>query len=86
MDIRDASVPKDGGPAFPSRDVAGDSSTGSHVLTTHGGMTMRQWYKGQALVGLLALTGVKDTHLGVCADKTGKIADAMVAEDENAGY
>ncbi|MEQ8504624.1 MAG: hypothetical protein RIB80_04810 [Rhodospirillales bacterium] len=38
---------KDGGPAFPISTIDG---------FTNQGMTLRQWYAGQALVGLLANT------------------------------
>lgn len=53
----------DGGPAFPNGLVADDVEwTGAEndikvvnsFQSAHGGMTMRQWYAGMALQGLLA--------------------------------
>jgi len=41
---------EDGGPAFPEH---GGGMFGEHVTRTRG-MTMRDWFAGQALAGLLA--------------------------------
>ena len=45
------------------------------------GMTMRQWYKGQAMQGNMAFCGLTDGVDSVVGF-AGKIADAMIAEDE----
>lgn len=79
----------DGGPAFPTeqKDYVINSVTGScswHHGQITPGMTMRQWYKGMAIMGLIASCpwDVKfdiDCNVGFA----GRIADAMIAEDEN---
>lgn len=42
-----------GGPAFPQH-MFTPYSGGGGVWTTKGGMTLRDWFAGQALAGLLA--------------------------------
>jgi hypothetical protein len=65
--------PKDGGQAFPVHSAAIDY-----------GMTLRQWYAGQALQGLLSYHGMP--RHGFCCEEIFKIADAMIAhEEENNG-
>jgi hypothetical protein len=47
--------PNDGGPAFPQHkfeSIPGGSGAGNWVNT--GGMTLRDWFAGQALAGILA--------------------------------
>ena len=58
---------KDGGPAFPQLDVViGDRDGHGDVLDAYtqatGGMTLRDWFAGQALAGMLAQShgGPKD--------------------------
>ena len=46
-----------------------------------GGMTMRQWYKGQILAGADMLECAEVAYAKVI-ESIGKIADAMIAEDE----
>ena len=65
--------PKDGGPAFPCADFKMD------VLQT--GMTLRDWFAGQALAGLRALSdddagGMDYSNFAATAYKQ---ADAMLA-------
>ncbi len=43
------------------------------------GMTMRQWYKGQALVGL---TDRDNMGVAELSEVCGRIADAMIVEDK----
>lgn len=77
-------TPKDGGPAFP---VPVSQPFGDGWLAV-GGMTMRQWYKGHAVQGLLAAYGPharsdKDgimIHESVIACAA-YLADALLAED-----
>ena len=67
----------DGGPAFPR--IANLS------VEKMDGMTMRQWYKGQALIGLVIATENPNQPLGwsveMVASAAGDYADAMLAED-----
>lgn len=62
----------EGGSAFP---IATDG------MIRNEGMTLRDWFAGQALAGMLA--GVPGTHLIPTAEKLGKeaydAADAMIA-------
>ena len=66
-----------GGPAFPSetKDLKGDYNRG---------MSLRDYFAGQALVGFLAcddfLIVIKEnqTYEGACADKAYEYADAML--------
>jgi hypothetical protein len=61
----------DGGPAFP-RDNAGD-------YTGQDGMSLRDWFAGQALTGTLA-AGAQDFEAGgKIAREAYVIADAMLA-------
>ena len=61
-----------GGPAF------------AHGNPTHGGdpgMTLRQWYAGQALKGILSFNGdYGSTEKPYLADACFQWADAMIAE------
>lgn len=74
-----------GKPAFPSEKTTTEPlpfSTGNHTSTEHNnGMTMRQWYKGMALQGLLINDSGASTLEGT-AIWVGKIANAMIKEDE----
>lgn len=65
---------KDGGPAFPTKDHPDIHDDYCH------GMTLRDWFAGQALAGLLAdpTLGHGDT-CGEWADRAYKFADAMLA-------
>jgi hypothetical protein len=74
-----------GGPAFP---YMPQTNPGEWAIG-QSGMTMRQWYKGMALMGELAAQSEAD---GVWLPKTADdltercaaFADAMLAEDEEA--
>jgi hypothetical protein len=61
----------DGGPAFPAEAPNGDR---------YSGMTLRDWFAGQALVGLLAEGG--DRTLDREAELAYECADAMLAAKE----
>lgn len=72
---------KSGGPAFPL-DVAVDQSgdvVSSYYADT--GMTLRQWYKGQALVSLAGRNFTLDERVIIASD----LADAMIQEDTDNG-
>ena len=81
---------KDGGPAFP----AGESGTSDTYRAGVPGMTLRQFYKGQALAGMVPTTSERSLWLrdeakhrgvdgyAVIAENCGRYADAMLAEDK----
>lgn len=61
----------DGGPAFPSERV-------NEYSTPKRGMSLRDWFAGQALAGLLADSNAKGTKSEYVKDAYG-IADTMLA-------
>lgn len=74
--------PNDGGPAFPQ------VSDGFHGIEATGGLSMRDWFAGQALVGLLSEPQPEDgePELGLGHDYAAnaakaayRVADAMLA-------
>lgn len=88
----------DGGPAFPSR-VLPDPRLVKHLrdsaevslreaadaLGSHPGMTLRDWFAGQALVGLMSDPGLRPDKLAEfqhMAVRLYQVADAMLAERE----
>ncbi len=96
--------PKDGGPAFPTDISMPTFKEEGGVLTEtgqfrfhHPGMTLREYYAGQALAGLLAgcvgntdaapafLKSASNRSVDVnniIAAMAGEVADAMLAEQE----
>ena len=70
--------PNDGGPAFPKANC--------EELHAELGMTLRQWYAGQAMTGLLAypgsttLDGLGVTEAPGLASAARSYADALIAE------
>lgn len=70
------SVPHDGGPAFPGEEV-GYSSIGSFRIPRPG-MSLRDYFAGQALAGLLA-SSPRRIDDKVAAFGAYAIADAMIA-------
>jgi hypothetical protein len=77
----------DGGPAFPIPPMRYDQ------IETHfhgAGMSLRQWYRGMALLGMLAHStryrprpGAPENWHDAIAQEADQIADAMLAQDEN---
>ena len=66
-----------GGPTFPI--------PGSEYSTTDYGMTLRDWFAGQALTGVMAACandtrGQSEPHEAMFARKAYAIADAMLSE------
>lgn len=85
---------KNGGQAFPNTQCqpVEDPQDNSRVLSgwhASPGMTLRQWYAGQALQGELACqTEAWDWSEGkenFLAERCFKLADAMIAFEENEG-
>ena len=72
----------DGGPAFPQVDRLIDRHRGHvHEISSMGGMTLRDWFAGQALVGLVSDTSHSCTPDEI-AHECGLYADAMISERE----
>lgn len=78
--------PKDGGPAFPTEPKYSIRKDGAQLcLAAQPGMTLRDWFAGQALSGILAFhtadtarqINAKDAALAAYV-----YADAMLAERE----
>lgn len=70
--VEDVEMSKDGGPAFPLGDQP------------HGGMSLRDWFAGQALVGIYAREG-PGVNLKKDAAWFYEIADAMLAARQKEG-
>ena len=76
----------DGGPAYPQISELGD------IAATSAGMSLRDWFAGQALASIANHTGLlpaaRKQGLGVCvvaAVAAYEYADAMLAEREKGG-
>ena len=70
--------PNDGGPAFPRTKSTGDLSNSTTEIISVGGMSLRDYFAGQALTGLLA-DQKRDGSLTAYADDAYAFADAMIA-------
>ena len=62
------SIEKSGGAAFPG---------GGVLIPEQEGMTLRQYYKGQAIIGLLG----QDLDFQATAIQSGRLADELLKED-----
>lgn len=62
----------DGGPAFPTPWAAGTA--------TEGGMTLRDWFAGQAMVGILSVAGPYGLAPYEISERSYRLADAMIKE------
>lgn len=62
------------GPAFPLQSIGPDFAPG------YSGMSLRDWFAGQALVGLLAHASGEDPHKA--PELACKLADAMLKARE----
>jgi hypothetical protein len=75
-------------PAFPG-EVR--SSTGVAIVGMNSGMTLRDWFAGQALAGMLAGAMADGSEFNLADDPTKfaratyRIADAMLAQRERDG-
>ena len=71
-----------GGPAFPADGLV-DEATGEHLFGASQGMTLLDWYAGQALVSVsLSYQAAKQTHASLedVAGDAYMLAEAMLAE------
>lgn len=72
----------DNPPAFPHDKIVPEQAYSSLVIPAHPGMTMRDWFAGQALAGTMAsgrcISNAPEWVPGYCYD----VADAMLAERE----
>ena len=62
-----------GGNAFPYCVWVGDRHNGHNT-----GMTLREWFAGMALQGMIASGDANDNQIGVIAQEAYKLADAMI--------
>lgn len=69
-------------PAFPRVLSHEEGDYGKIHYATHPGMSLRDWFAGQALPGLIALDSAADTA-GITQDAYA-FADAMLAERNKA--
>lgn len=74
------STPNDGGPAFPWREEDGAGGYNQHV-----GMSLRDWFAGQALEGILAEFFHHENEAQSAAIRAYAMADAMLAERAKGG-
>ena len=74
------SKPNDGGPAFPMT-VQEDIDCCPRYAAGYGGMSLRDYFAGQALAGMLA-DSTRQGSLENYAEDAYGIADAMLAERE----
>jgi hypothetical protein len=78
----------DGGSAFPWQWIDRDSTGEQVVRESHPGMSLRDWFAGQALASLVYLgesQEVDDFGPVPMALEAYRIADAMLAEREKGG-
>ena len=74
----------DGGPAFPAQ-MKSNSEDGKLVCDCYCGMSLRDWFAGQAMVGLMSDPGLRPSNLDEfehMATRPYQVADAMLKERE----
>ena len=75
---------KDGGRAFPALPHYERVGNNHHFYEGSYGMTLRQWYAGMAMQGIMASwEGAETEHLPTISIMAFKMADAMIAEDNH---
>lgn len=77
------SVPKDGGPAFPRPASTDEHSQPCNVFVEQAGMSLRDWFAGNALASILQDRAIWDSIRSEREDIACKLyqwADAMLAE------
>lgn len=67
----------DGGPAFPATEYFDEKPIG-----LYSGMTLRDWFAGQALIGLISAVDIKYPKLTGYASRAYEVADAMLEQRE----
>ena len=65
---------EDGGPAYP---IPSDPRPGAYEA--HPGMSLRDWFAGQALAGMIARYFTGEQRHAYAANDAYKFADAMIA-------
>jgi hypothetical protein len=70
---------QDGGPAFPNPPNTKNWDAVHGVYTQHGGMTLRDWFAGQALAGMCANADESYRPYEELAKRAYLQADAMIA-------
>lgn len=73
----------DGGPAFPARIDQWNGKTGEQSeewVHRFEGMTLRDWFAGQALAGMVAGSKGIEITPDEFAESSYQLADAMIAE------
>ena len=75
------SMTNDGGPAFPGHALKITLPDGS-VVPKAPGMTLRDWFAGQALAGMCAVPVRHGTTAETFADSAYVLADAMLRARE----
>lgn len=77
------SKPKQGGPAWPSLRY---TETDGCEYSTFDGMSLRDWFAGQTLIGLINIAPRATNLMGDISpqlvESSYKVADAMIAERE----
>jgi len=73
----------DGGPAFPLRTYQNQNNGQMEWGQT--GMTLRQWYKGMALIGWMSANAGRGlVKADQVISRISELADALIAEDKEA--
>ena len=73
----------DGGPAFPKfGDEILDAGSTQPSIRHFGGMSLRQWYAGMALQGLIMANAGRKCDGDLTVEEAFKFADSMIAEGE----
>lgn len=82
----------DGGPAFPrpaSEDTSGGTlCDGNSIMDAQRGMSLRDYFAGQALVGIMSDPGMRpcnESEFGHMAMRLYQVADAMLVERAKGG-
>ena len=74
-----------GGPAFPETMFDVQTRHGDAIRESRPGMTLRDWFAGQVLAGLMADEGMNHCRWAEYAKCSYDAADAMLAEREKGG-
>ena len=69
----------DGGPAFPQPEQQAIRGGTQVWIHSHPGMSLRDYFAGQALVGFLANSSLREMTAAEIASRAGQQADAMIA-------